>query len=140
MRPQAKALGPTGGKVIGGSRVNGHARPSVSVPSPWSAVQFRQLATLAAVAEAGSFQGAAELSSVAAGASGTLTVGSYPSFAATHLPPILEEIWAAAPQSRIDLREAMSSSPLYTSLASGEIDLGVTVVPPPSQQFDWVEL
>src|SRR5437868_2152438 len=139
MKPQAKALGPTGGKAIGGSKANGHVRPSVSVPAPWSAVQFRQLATLAAVADAGSFQGAAELlgytpsavsqdisalerafgsrlvvransrervrptqigrvvlthwervagelrataaelSSVAAGASGTLTVGSYPS-------------------------------------------------------------
>jgi DNA-binding transcriptional LysR family regulator len=193
MTQQAKA-------GAGAPRLNGRGRLSVSVPTPWSAIQFRQLATLAAVAEAGSFQGAAELlgytpsavsqhisslerafgarlvvransrervrptpigrvvlthwervagelrataaelSSVAAGASGTLTVGSFPSFAARYLPAILEEVWSAAPQSRIDLREAMSSTPLYSAIATGEIDLGITVVPPPSPQFEWVEL
>jgi DNA-binding transcriptional LysR family regulator len=82
----------------------------------------------------------ADLAAVAAGAAGSLGVGTYQSVGARILPRLLRDFGAAWPRVEIRLTEFATSAELLKLVERGELDLAFAVLPVPDGPFEVAEL
>src|ERR671917_122313 len=82
-------------------------------PDRWLGVELRHLAALQAIAEEGSFGGAA----------GTLRVGTYQSVGKHVLPAVMRRFGAAWPRVELKLTELSTDEDLIGLVERGELDL-----------------
>lgn len=82
----------------------------------------------------------ADLRALAAGAAGTLRVGTYQSVAARIVPVVLQEFRRAWPAVAVELTEHPTDEQLMDQLRTGRLDLSFAVAPLSEGPFDSVEL
>ena len=81
-----------------------------------------------------------DLEALAAGDSAVLRVGAFQSVSARILPPLLQELAAAAPRLSVELAESADESELLAGLADGSLDFAFVLLPIEDEQFEAVEL
>lgn len=82
----------------------------------------------------------ADLASFAAGAAGTLHVGTYQSVGARVLPQLMREFHEAWPRVEIQLTESADDGGLLELIERGELDLSFVMLPVETGPFETVEL
>ena len=82
----------------------------------------------------------ADLEALAAGAAGSLRVGTYQSVGARILPVLMREFAAAWPRVEIQLTESANDDELLASVERGDLDLAFAMYPVPDGPFQVVEL
>jgi DNA-binding transcriptional LysR family regulator len=82
----------------------------------------------------------ADLSAFAAGAAGTLRIGTYQSVGARVVPRLMREFWEAWPKVEIQLTESADDGNLLTLVERGELDLSFVMLPVDEGPFETIEL
>jgi DNA-binding transcriptional LysR family regulator len=82
----------------------------------------------------------ADLAAFAAGAAGTLRVGTYQSVGARVLPEVMREFHEAWPKVEIQLTESADDGNLLELIERGELDLSFVMLPVEEGPFETVEL
>lgn len=82
----------------------------------------------------------ADLAALAAGAGGSLRIGTYQSVGRAILPRLMREFAADWPQLDIRLTESASDEGLVSAIECGELDVAFAVFPLPPGPFEGVEL